>query len=125
MAAKKQTAKAVNMLQYEAGAPANPTLLDFPADEYGLCVELRKAMVKLAGRLHGDPNKLHTVERNLSLLIGHMYSRYAEQGGKLSSATSTPAPAQQTYTAPNTESEAQAPVTEPAAESTEQTTEAK
>lgn len=83
MAAKKRTAEVVNMLQYEAGAPANPTLLDFPADEYGLCVELRKAMVKLAGRLHGDQNKLRTVERNLSLLIGHMYSRYAEQGGKL------------------------------------------
>lgn len=125
MAAKKQTAKAVNMLQYEAGAPANPTLLDFPADEYGLCVELRKAMVKLAGRLHGDPNKLHTAERNLSLLIGHMYSRYAEQGGKLSNAVPTPAPAQQTCTAHNTESEAQAPVTEPAAESTEHTAEAK
>lgn len=125
MAAKKQAAKAVNMLQYETGAPTNPTLLDFPADEYGLCVELRKAMVKLAGRLHGDQNKLRIVERNLSLLIGHMYSRYAEQGGKLSSAAPTQAPAQQTYTAPNTEPEAQAPVTEPANESTEQPTEAK
>lgn len=87
MAAKKQAAKSVKMFQYDAGAPANPTMLDFPADEYGLCVELRKAMVKLAGRLHGDQNKLRTAERNLSLLIGHMYSRYAEQGGKLPAAT--------------------------------------
>lgn len=107
MAAKKQAAKTVNMFQYEAGAPANPTMLDFPADEYGLCVELRKAMVKLAGRLHGDQNKLRTAERNLSLLIGHMYSRYAEQGGKLS------------VDAPATE-----PAAEPAAEA-EQPTEVK
>ena len=93
MAAKKQAAKAVNMFQYEAGAPANPTMLDFPADEYGLCVELRKAMVKLAGRLHGDQNKLRTAERNLSLLIGHMYSRYIEQGGELPVAATEPAAA--------------------------------
>lgn len=83
MAAKKQTVKSTNMFQYEAGAPANSTLLDFPADEYGLCVELRKAMIKLASRLHGDQHKLRVAERNLALLIGHMYSRYAEQGGKM------------------------------------------
>lgn len=91
MAAKKQVAKAANMFQYDAGAPANSTLLDFPADEYGLCVELRKAMIKLSSRLRGDQNKLRIVERNLALLIGHMYSRYSEQGGKLpGAATSKP-----------------------------------
>lgn len=122
MAAKKQAAKAVNVFQYEAEAPANPTLLDFPADEYGLCVELRKAMVKLAGRLHGDQNKLRTAERNLSLLIGHMYSRYVEQGGELPSAVPTQAPTQQTYAAPKAESDAPTSGTEPA---TEQPTEVK
>lgn len=116
MAAKRQTAKTVNMFQYEVGAPANSTLLDFPADEYGLCVELRKAMIKLASRLHGDQHKLRVAERNLALLIGHMYSRYAEQGGVLPVAAE-PAPNKQTYAAPQpapetTEPEQGEPATE-------------
>lgn len=89
MAKKKSTN--VGMFQYVADAPSNPTLLDFPPDEFGLCRELRKAMTRMAGRLCGDQKKLRVAERNLSLLIGHMYSRYAEQGGKLPVTPAAPA----------------------------------
>lgn len=74
--------------QYDSTAPANPSMLNYPVDTYGLCVELRKAFTKMVGRLHGDANKLATAERNLALLIGHMYNRFAEQGGVRESTTS-------------------------------------
>lgn len=81
-----KTKATVGMFQYDSTAPSNPTMLNYPADPYGLCSELRKSMTKMVGRLHGDPKKLAIAERNLALLIGHMYSRFVEQGGVLTSA---------------------------------------
>lgn len=80
MATKAKT-KTAGVFQYDSSAPANPTLLNYPADPYGLCSELRKCMTKTVGRLCGDSKKLTILERNLALLIGHMYNRFAEQGG--------------------------------------------
>lgn len=112
--AKKKSIN-VGMFQYVTDAPSNPTMLDFPSDEFGLCRELRKAMTRMSSRLCGDQKKLRVAERNLALLIGHMYNRYAEQGGVLPTATPEPA-VKQTYAAPN-------PEPETAAESTESTAE--
>lgn len=95
MATKTKTKTAAGTFQYDTTAPANPTMLNYPADPYGLCSELRKSMTKMVGRLRGDQKKLAIAERNLALLIGHMYSRYAEQGGVLPSkeqAVAQPAP---------------------------------
>lgn len=78
----KAKTKAVGMFEYDSSAPANPTMLNYPSDPYGLCSELRKCMTKTVGRLRGDSKKLAILERNLALLIGHMYNRFAEQGGK-------------------------------------------
>lgn len=126
MAKKKSTN--VGTFKYIADAPANPTLLDFPSDEFGLCRELRKTMTKLSGRLCGDQKKLRVAEQNLALLIGHMYNRYREQGGTLPAAVQESSANKQTYTAPEQPEAASgdtAAESTEATESTEQTAEVK
>lgn len=73
--------KKVAALQYVPDAPANSALIGnmLPTDEYGLCSDLRKCMVRLASRLHGNPKKLKAVEDNLAVLIGHLYAKFNEQ----------------------------------------------
>lgn len=117
MATKTKTkARAAGTFQYDSSAPANPTLLNYPADPYGLCSELRKSMTKMVGRLHGDSKKLAIAERNLALLIGHMYSRFAEQGGVLPSSTEVAA----AVNAPTSTTAVDASAEQPAEQAAEQ-----
>ena len=64
------------------------TLLVFPTDPLGLCVGLRKELIKLASKMHGDETKVKLVKHTLSIGMKHLDAKYKETG-KLSKANTS------------------------------------
>lgn len=56
----------------------NPAMLGFPTDKFGLTKDLKKAVIAIATRLCGDPEKLETYKETLDLLNKHVLARYTK-----------------------------------------------
>lgn len=55
---------------------ANPALLPFPADRWGVSRDIRRAMISTSSRIAGDTNKYELVKEVLEILIKHMEAKY-------------------------------------------------
>lgn len=60
-----------------AHAPsANPALLTFPTDRWGVTKDLKKALIHVASRVAGDPNKKALVDEVLKILVLHLNAKF-------------------------------------------------
>lgn len=61
------------------GVPSNPALIDWPGDVHGVTSELKAAIVKTAGSMNAQPDKLALVLKVLELGFGHVQARFEAQ----------------------------------------------
>jgi hypothetical protein len=61
-------------MQYEVSA--NPALLAFPTDRYGITKDIRKAMISTASRIAGDANKKDLVLQVMKILLEHIELKF-------------------------------------------------
>lgn len=52
------------------------TLLEFPTDQWGLTKDLKTALIAVASRVNGHPDKLELVEQTLEVLLVHLKAKY-------------------------------------------------
>lgn len=60
-------------------APANPTQIEWPQDQYGITSELKKVGVRAIARVNGHPDKALVMDRVLKTLLAHLKARYPDQ----------------------------------------------
>lgn len=58
---------------------ANPTLVEWPSDPHGIASELKKALVKAAGRVNGQDDKMQVIMQTVRIGAGHLKARHAAQ----------------------------------------------
>lgn len=56
-------------------ASANPALLQFPTDRWGITKDLKKAMIHLASRIAGDDSKKALTDEVLKILVVHLNAK--------------------------------------------------
>lgn len=76
MTEKTETKKAVKPEAKKAPVSHNPTFLEWPTDVWGLTKDLKKAVVALANRVKGQPDKKALVEATLEVALAHIEARY-------------------------------------------------
>lgn len=59
-----------------SGVSANPALLSFPTDKWGLTKDLKRAMTQLGSRVAGDPSKKALADAVLKILTDHLELKY-------------------------------------------------
>jgi hypothetical protein len=55
--------------------PANPALISWPRDQWGMCVDLRKALVEAARNVRGNDEKMEVFMSTLKVGIQHAMAR--------------------------------------------------
>ena len=62
-----------------AAVPSNPTEIVWPSDPTGVTSELKKVLVRTAGRVNGQADKLEAVLEVLKIGFGHVTARHGAQ----------------------------------------------
>lgn len=56
--------------------------LKFPQDRYNIMYEVKKAMIKCASRIKGNPEKKKVFDETIALLIGHTEAKFKHDKAK-------------------------------------------
>lgn len=57
---------------------ANPALLDFPTDRWGITKDIKTAITRAASRIAGDEGKKALVDEVLRILVLHLNAKYKQ-----------------------------------------------
>lgn len=67
------------MAKVQSKVPANPALLDWPADTYGATSSLKREIVSTAGAMNGQADKKEVILAVLRIAIEHVEARFTAQ----------------------------------------------